>query len=94
MTFETSRRMGGRAFIIGLIALHALTLVSFGLSFLEGGGLVLGLALAVALVQVCIIAVVFMHLYESRFGVQFIAAITLVWIALLCAGMIADVGLR
>lgn len=94
MTFETSRRMGGGAFIIGLLALHALTLASFGLSFLDPGGLVLGLALAIALVQVFIIAVVFMHLYESRFGVQFIAVTTLLWIALLCAGMIADVGLR
>jgi caa(3)-type oxidase subunit IV len=94
MTFETSRRMGGRAFILGLVALQALTLVSFGLSYLDAGGLVLGLALAVAGVQVLIIAMIFMHLYESRFGVQFMALITLVWIALLCLGMVADVGLR
>lgn len=86
--------MGGAAFIFGLIALQALTLLSFGLSYLDGPGLTLGLTLGIAVIQALIIAIVFMHLYESRFGVQFMALLTLVWIGLLCLGMIADVGLR
>ena len=94
MSLKTSRRLGGAAFLLGLVALLVLTLGSFGLSFMAASGLVLGLALGIAGIQVLVIAVVFMHLYETRFGIQVVALVTVLWIALLVLGVLSDVAMR
>jgi hypothetical protein len=35
-----------------------------------------------------------MHLSNEPFTIRFVAGITLLWVALICIGLVADVGTR
>lgn len=39
-------------------------------------------------------ALVFMHLLEEAFSVRCVAVLNVLWVALLCLGIVADVGWR
>jgi caa(3)-type oxidase subunit IV len=78
-----------------LLALLALTAVTFGLHFVafaEPWGLVV--ALSIAAVKIGIVATIFMELREVRGSVAVVAAVSLGFVALLCAGIAGDVAFR
>lgn len=80
--------------MLAWVALVLLTLVSFGAHHLPLGAFATPVALSIALVKASIVALVFMHLLEEAFSIRCVAVLNAVWVALLCAGIIADVGWR
>lgn len=85
----------GAKYVIALVALLALTALSFGLHFASLGGAVgTTVALTIAGVKVGIVALVFMELRASLPATRLIAAVSLAFVALLCLGIIGDVAMR
>ncbi|HLU65725.1 MAG TPA: cytochrome C oxidase subunit IV family protein [Kofleriaceae bacterium] len=84
----------GFHYVIALVALLLLTGLSFGLSFLDLGALGTPLALSIAGVKVLIVGSIFMHLREAVFATRLVGLVTIIFIALLCLGIIADVAFR
>ncbi len=87
-------RISGKSYIRAWIALVGLTALSFTLSRFELGGAGPALALAIAAGKAAVVALVFMHLLEARAANQIVAVTAVVFVALVCLGMAADVALR
>jgi caa(3)-type oxidase subunit IV len=85
---------GGRPYVVALIALLALTGLSFALHFASLGALGPAAAIAIASAKVLVVAVVFMHLNRARAATRLIGLVTALFVAILCLGVLADVGLR
>lgn len=85
-------RKRGRLYIAAWLGLLALTFLSLGAHYLSLGAFSVLAALAIALGKVSLVAVVFMHLKDESPTVRAVAAINLVWVALLCAGIALDVA--
>ena len=51
-------------------------------------------ALAIAFTKAVVVGAVFMHLARARFSTQMIAIVNLLFVALICLGIIADVAFR
>ena len=85
----------GAKYVFALVALLALTALSFGLHF-ASLGTVTGttIALTIAAVKVGIVVVVFMELRASLPATRLVAAVSLAFVALLCLGVIGDVAMR
>ena len=81
-------------YLFTLLALVALSLLTFGLSYVHLGGWSVAMAMAIAAAKATLIALVFMHLREHGTGDR--AAIVLgVVLALLLIGFVAaDVATR
>lgn len=91
---KTTRSHGAWSYVLAWLGLTVLTLASFGAHLLPLGGFATPVALLIAVVKGAIVALVFMHLLEEAFSIRFIAALNVLWVALLCAGIVADVGWR
>jgi len=85
---------GGVHYVVALAVLLALTATSFALSRVAAGGASHWLALAIAAIKVMVVGYVFMHLREATFATRLVALVVLLFIAILCAGVVADVALR
>jgi cytochrome c oxidase subunit IV len=94
MTREPKHTGGGGKYVGALLALLVLTGLSFGLSFAPLGAAGPPVALGIAGVKVLLVAAVFMHLREAVFATRFVGVVTVLFIALLCLGVVADVGFR
>jgi caa(3)-type oxidase subunit IV len=77
-----------------LIALVALTALSFWLAHLELGGASKLAAIAIAAVKAAVVAISFMEILRASTPARVVALVTIAFIALLCAGTVADVALR
>ncbi|HTJ44689.1 MAG TPA: cytochrome C oxidase subunit IV family protein [Kofleriaceae bacterium] len=83
--------MTGRTLIVTYAALVALALTSWLTASLGAGT---GVALAFAAAKALAIALVFMELARAHAADRAIAAIAVFFVALLCAGALADVAFR
>ncbi len=92
---EEREESSGAQYWFALLALLVLTVTSLGLHFANwGGGLGTFVALLIAAIKVTIVAVVFMELRESLPATRLIAVITILFVALLCLGIVGDVAYR
>lgn len=83
-----------RTFAIALAALLVLTALSYGVSLLALGPLGTPIALSVAGVKVLVVALVFMELRHAGPINWIIASITILFVTILCLGLISDVLYR
>jgi caa(3)-type oxidase subunit IV len=86
-------RAGGK-FVFALIALVALTALSFGLHFAGLGNIGMVAALVIAGVKVTIVGLIFMELRDSLPATRMLACVGLAFVALLCLGIVGDVAFR
>ncbi|HWU87979.1 MAG TPA: cytochrome C oxidase subunit IV family protein [Kofleriaceae bacterium] len=84
----------GARYVAALIGLLCLTGTSLGLHFAQLGAAGTFVALAIAAVKVLIVALVFMELIESMAATRFVATVAVVFVALLCLGILGDVAFR
>lgn len=88
------RTHNGIPYIAALVALLALTGLSFGLSYVDTGSFAALIALSIAAIKATIVALIFMHLLEASFVTRMVVMINVLWVALICLGIAADVGFR
>ena len=84
----------GASYVGALVALLCLTGLSFGLSFLHLQEVGPVIALAIAAIKVVIVATIFMELYRSVAAIRIVGVVVILWVAILCLGIFADVGFR
>ena len=85
----------GKPLVLALLALLALTGLTFGLHFAPlGGSLGAIVALAIAGTKVAIVGLVFMELRESMVATRVVALTSVAFVALLCLGISGDVLFR
>jgi caa(3)-type oxidase subunit IV len=85
----------GAKYVGALIALLALTGLTFGLHFVPfGGSLGIIIALVIAATKVTIVGLIFMELKDSMVSTRVVALVAVAWVVLLCLGVIGDVGFR
>ncbi len=84
----------GRPYVLAWLALVALTAASFGTSYLPLGDWSPAVAFSIAFGKALVVALVFMHLRHSLFATRMIALVNLLFIALICLGILADVAMR
>ncbi|WP_437948573.1 cytochrome C oxidase subunit IV family protein [Sorangium sp. So ce296] len=77
-----------------LMALVALTLLSFALSFLRTGAWEIPIALLIAVVKSVLVLLFFMHLVEQKFINAFAIIVAVSFLALLLSLVVADVATR
>lgn len=86
--------ISGRGYVYTWLGLLGLTGLSLLLSFVPMGALAPLVALAIASVKALVVAAIFMHLLRAPFVLQMIAAASVVFVALICLGIVADVAFR
>jgi len=91
---EPDHPASGAPYAYALLALLALTGLSFGLHFAELGAAGPAVALAIAAVKVCIVGTVFMELRASLAATRTLAIVATAFVVLLCLGVYGDVGFR
>ena len=85
----------GAKYVFALIALLALTGLTFGLHFAPlGGSLGITIALVIAATKVSIVATIFMELRDSSPSTRLVAIVSVGFVLLLCLGVMGDVGFR
>lgn len=84
----------GARYVLALIGLLCLTGLSFALHFVELGAAGTLVALLIAGCKVVIVGLVFMELLESMVATRMVAVICLLFVALLCLGILGDVEFR
>lgn len=95
MASRNRHSTSGRAYVLAWLALLVLTALSFGASYIVPQGAAgLIAALGIAAIKAAVVMLVFMHLLEMRFASQLVIIVTIVFIVLLCLGVVADVRLR
>jgi cytochrome c oxidase subunit 4 len=77
-----------------LLALLALTAISFAVSRIDLGLANTPIALAIATLKAAVVAYWFMELPLASRPSRIVALVTIAFIALLCSGTVADIGLR
>lgn len=92
--YEDTGGASERAVVRALIALIALTAVSLVMSYLPIGHAHAPVALAIAAVKAVVVVYAFMEIGHASTPARIVVVTTLAFIALLCAGTIADVKLR
>ena len=83
-------RSHARALLLAFLALLVLTSASWVGAHLPLGELHSVFALGIAACKALVVAVVFMELKHADFVPRFVAALTLLFIALMCSGIVAD----
>ena len=83
-----------RPLVVTLVALLALTLISWAISHLELGHASTPIALAIAAVKAGFVAYWFMELPLAATPARIVVIVTLAFITLLCAGTVTDIALR
>lgn len=84
----------GRAYVLTWLALLALAAVSFALAQVTSGAAGVAMGLAVALVKATLIGLFFMRLAEEKLAPRLVAASGVVFIGVICLGILADVAFR
>jgi cytochrome c oxidase subunit 4 len=84
----------GRPLVLVLAALLALTLISWAVSHLHLGWASVVIALGIAVIKASVVLYWFMELPHVSTPARIAVIVTLSFIALLCAGTVADVALR
>ncbi|HLV64196.1 MAG TPA: cytochrome C oxidase subunit IV family protein [Polyangiaceae bacterium] len=84
----------GRRYFGAWFALVVLTTLSLLTTDLVLHRWAVYIALTIAAIKAGIVLVVFMHLAEEPFVTRFIAILNVLWVALLCLGIAADVLTR
>jgi cytochrome c oxidase subunit IV len=87
-------KLTGRTYIGAWAALVALTAVSLGMSYVPLGPFSSAVAIAIAMVKAAVVLYVFMQLAEAYFATKMIAAVNVIFVALLCLGVAGDVAFR
>jgi caa(3)-type oxidase subunit IV len=84
-----------KRYLVTLLVLLLLTATSFTMAaFLPLGAAAVPVALAIAAVKVLLVASVFMHLSGAMFATRLVGLVTVLFVAILCLGIFADVALR
>jgi cytochrome c oxidase subunit IV len=91
---EPQPHASSRPLALTLAALLVLTVVSWVISNLELGWASIAVALAIATIKAGFVLTFFMELPLAATASRVIVIVTLSFIALLCAGLVADIGLR
>lgn len=84
----------GRALVFTVVALLLATAISWAFSHVDLGIVSTPIALAIAAVKAGIVAVMFMELMRTSTTAHVVAFVTVLFIALLCGGTVADLALR
>jgi cytochrome c oxidase subunit 4 len=84
----------GMTLVVALLALVALTGLSWWLANVDLGAFNTVVALSIAAVKATIVALAFMELGHASTTARIVAVTTLVFIVLLCAGIMGDEVLR
>lgn len=90
----TAHPSSGMKYVLALVALLVLTGVSFGLAYVPLGAAGPVVALAIAAVKVIIVGLIFMELLTSLAATRLIPVVTVLFVILLCLGIVGDVGFR
>jgi len=89
---NTGNPQRGKPYVLAWLALLLLTGGSVLATHLGLGAAGLTLALVIAAIKASIVMLIFMHLTREPFAVRFVAAINVLWVALICLGIYADVA--
>ncbi len=87
-------RISGKRYVRTWLALLGLTALSFALSRLHLGHAGPAVALTIAAAKASAVALVFMHLDEAHFMTRLVPVVVVIFIAILCLGLLADVAAR
>lgn len=90
----SSNGISGRGYVYTWLGLLGLTGASLALSFVGLGVFAPLVALAIAAAKALVVATIFMHLLRAPFVLQMIAVISVLFVALICLGILADVAFR
>jgi cytochrome c oxidase subunit 4 len=90
----SSSATAGRPLVLTLLALLALTVISWAVSHVHLGRASTLIALAIAAIKASLVAYAFMELPHASAQARIMVAVTVSFIALLCAGAVADVAMR
>ena len=85
---------GARRLVLALVALVTLTAISWGMAHVHLGRASTFIAVAIAAVKAVIVAVAFMEVTRASTTARIVALVTVTFIALLCAGVVADIEFR
>jgi cytochrome c oxidase subunit IV len=91
---KRSNLPSGRPIVLALLALLVLTGLSWGLAHLPLGAFDTAAALGIAVVKASVVAFVFMELIHTDVVPRFVVLATLLFIVLMCAGIVTDVYFR
>jgi cytochrome c oxidase subunit IV len=95
MTHERAdKEVSGRAYVIALLVLLALTGLSYLAWVIDLGPAATVVAIGIASIKAFIVGYVFMHLAEAIFATRLVGLVTVLFIAILCLGIWLDVGFR
>lgn len=86
--------LSGRTYVVSFVALVALTLASFWLSYAHLGPLEVVVALGIAAVKVSIVGLFFMHLVNEPSSHRIVAVVAVLFVAILAAFAGADLFTR
>lgn len=84
----------GRSYVVALVVLAIATGASWALSHVDTGGFHPVIALGIATIKAGVVALVFMHLGRAATGDRLAGVVTVLFIALICLGIAADVAVR
>jgi cytochrome c oxidase subunit IV len=84
----------GAKYVVALVVLLVLTALTFALHYVPLGTAGPVIALTIAGTKVIVVGLIFMELRESMVATQLVAVVTIIFIALLCLGVIGDVAFR
>jgi cytochrome c oxidase subunit 4 len=90
----TTHAPSGRPLALTLVALLVLTAISWGVSHLALGRAGIPIALAIATLKAALVAFRFMEIRLASTASRVVVVVTVAFIALLCAGIAGDLGLR
>jgi caa(3)-type oxidase subunit IV len=92
---ERESHASSAKYVAALVALLALTALSFGLGrFARLGAAGPFIAFSIAGIKVIIVGLIFMELRDSLPATRLVAVVTVLFVALLCLGILADVAFR
>jgi caa(3)-type oxidase subunit IV len=92
--FEAEPHASGAPLVITLLVLLVLTLTSWAISHVALGWASTAIALAIAVVKAGFVAHAFMELPLASTPARITILVTVSFIAILCMGTVADIGLR
>ncbi len=91
---EPAPHPSGRPIVVALVALIVLTAISYGVSHIPLGWGSTVIALLIAGVKAGVVLYAFMELPLASTASRVVILVTLSFIALLCAGVVGDIGVR
>jgi caa(3)-type oxidase subunit IV len=84
----------GAKYVVALVVLLILTALTFALHYVPLGAAGPVIALTIAGTKVVVVGLIFMELRESMVATRLVAVVTVVFVALLCFGILGDVAFR